>query len=227
MINIREEWLLTRLYFVRHGKTEWNLESRYQGAGGDSPLLSESYKEMALLAAHFQDISFNHIYASPIKRARVTAETIGRRLKSHPAISLLSRLEEFNLGKMEGMKFSDVEQRYPQEFENFRNHPDLYDPAEIGGESYLDVINRMTPAIIEIVNNNPHKNVMIVSHGAALNAEINHLLGTPLADLRKRGGLANTSTTIIESHDAGKSFSLIKWNDTSYLNKKLDETDLV
>lgn len=218
---------MTRLYFVRHGKTEWNLESRYQGAGGDSPLLSESYHEMKQLADHFQNVPFNHIYASPIKRARITAGTIARRLKSHPVISLMSRLEEFDLGKMEGMKFTDVKEQYPQEFENFRNHPDLYDPTEIGGESFVDVINRMTPAIIEIVRSNPQKNVMIVSHGAALNAEINHLLGTPLADLRKRGGLANTSTTILDSNDQGQSFSLVKWNDTSYLNKKLDETDLV
>jgi probable phosphoglycerate mutase len=84
----------------------------------------------------------------------------------------------------------------------------------------------MTPAVLSIVQNNPDDNVMVVSHGAALNAEMNHLLGTPLADLRKRGGLANTSTTILESTD-GKTFKLLKWNDTSYLNRKLDKTDLV
>jgi probable phosphoglycerate mutase len=215
------------LYFVRHGKTEWNLESRYQGAGGDSPLLPQSYEEMNLLGKHLAKVVFNHIYASPIKRARVTATTINRKLKKHPQISLLSRLEEFHLGKMEGMKFADVERQYPKDFDNFRNHPDLYDPTSIGGESYADVIKRMTPAIINIVQNNPNANVLIVSHGAALNAEMNALLGVPLADLRKRGGLANTSTTILESQDLGKSFQLIDWNDTSYLNRKLDETDLV
>ena len=31
-----------KLYFVRHGRTLWNLEGRFQGASGDSPLLSES-----------------------------------------------------------------------------------------------------------------------------------------------------------------------------------------
>lgn len=34
-----------KLYFVRHGKTEWNLEGRFQGANGDSPLLESSIKE--------------------------------------------------------------------------------------------------------------------------------------------------------------------------------------
>lgn len=128
---------------------------------------------------------------------------------------------------MEGMKFDDVKHQYPDQFENFRNHPDRYDPTAIGGESYLDVIKRMTPAIDVIVRNNPEDNVMVVSHGAALNAEINYLLGAKLADLRKRGGLANTSTTILDSQDGGRAFSLVKWNDTSYLNKQLDETDLV
>lgn len=218
---------MTKLYFVRHGKTEWNLESRYQGAGGDSPLLPQSYEEMDLLGEHFQKVPFAHIYASPIKRARVTAARINRKLKKHPKISLLSRLEEFHLGKMEGQKFADVEQQYPEEFENFRNHPDLYDPNAIGGESYQEVIDRMTPAITAIVKAYPDDIIMIVSHGAALNAEMNSLLGVPLADLRKRGGLANTSTTILESNDDGQSYQLIDWNDTSYLDKKLDPTDLV
>lgn len=31
-----------KLYFVRHGRTLWNLEGRFQGASGDSPLLPES-----------------------------------------------------------------------------------------------------------------------------------------------------------------------------------------
>lgn len=64
------------IYFVRHGKTQWNLQSRYQGAGGDSPLLPESYKEMKELAKYYYNVKFERIYASPIKRARVTAMKI-------------------------------------------------------------------------------------------------------------------------------------------------------
>ncbi len=227
VIYIRRDIWLTQLYFVRHGKTQWNLESRYQGAGGDSPLLKESYDEMNLLAKHFSKVPFAHVYASPIKRARITARVITEQLRGKPGLSLLSRLEEFHLGKMEGMKFDVVKEKYPAEFENFRNHPDLYDPTEIGGESFSDVINRMTPAIQMIVRNNPGKDVLIVSHGAALNAEINSLLGTSLPDLRKRGGLANTSTTILQTKDNGRTYQLVKWNDTSYLNRPIDPTDVV
>ena len=64
---------MTKVYLIRHGKTQWNLESRYQGANGDSPLLDQSYKEIELLAQSLMDVPLNHIYASPLKRARVTA----------------------------------------------------------------------------------------------------------------------------------------------------------
>ena len=39
-----------KIYFVRHGKTEWNLEGRFQGYSGDSALLPEAFEEIQLLA---------------------------------------------------------------------------------------------------------------------------------------------------------------------------------
>lgn len=217
-----------KIYFVRHGKTEWNLESRYQGAGGDSPLLDESYEQMNQLGEYLKDVKFKHAYSSPIKRARITASRVISHFNHQPKLSLWSRFEEFHLGKMEGQKFTDVQKQFPDSFDNFRNHPEKYDASEIGGESFRDVINRMQLAVYQIVNDSDEDdNVIVFSHGAALNALINSLLEVPLKDLRKRGGLANTSTTILETKDNGKSFQLVSWNNTDYLTKKLDKTDLI
>ncbi|MEJ6400782.1 histidine phosphatase family protein [Nicoliella lavandulae] len=220
---------MVKIYFIRHGKTEWNLESRYQGAGGDSPLLKTSYSEMDQLAKALKHIKFEHVFASPIKRARITAQHVRSQLDFIPEISLWNRLEEFHLGKMEGQKFMDVKAQFPEQFTNFREHPEKYDNHEIGGENFQEVIDRMTPAVKLIARDypNPDQNVMVVSHGAALNALINSLLNEPLADLRKRGGLSNTSTTILETVDQGQTFKLIKWNDTDYLNRPLDSTDTI
>lgn len=86
----------------------------------------------------------------------------------------------------------------------------------------------MQYAIKRVVNENDNEdNVIIFSHGAALNALINSLLGVEIKDLRKRGGLANTSTTILETTDGGKSFELVSWNNTEYLTKKTDKTDVI
>jgi probable phosphoglycerate mutase len=66
-----------KLFFLRHGKTEWNLESRYQGAGGDSPLLPQSYEEIKQAAVYLKQFQFAHVYASPIKRARFSQSPRG------------------------------------------------------------------------------------------------------------------------------------------------------
>lgn len=217
-----------KLYFIRHGKTQWNLEGRFQGAGGDSPLLPESYQQMVQVGQYLKGVSFRHIYASPIKRARVTAQHVGHELHQRIPLTLLSRLEEFHLGELEGRTFQEVQERFPAELDAFRNHPDKYVTDRVGGETFPEVIDRMTPAIQRIFrdNPNPEDNVMIVSHGAALNALINALLGVPLSDLRKKGGIRNTSVTVLETSD-GVHFDLIDWNNTSFLTAPVSPTDTI
>ena len=217
-----------KLYFIRHGKTQWNLEGRFQGAGGDSPLLPQSYQQMTQVGRFLRGTQFRHAYASPIKRARVTAQHVVRELHQRIPLTLLSRLEEFHLGELEGRTFKEVQATFPAELDAFRNHPDKYDTTAIGGETFPQVIDRMTPAIQRIVKDNPNAddNVLIVSHGAALNAEINALLGTPLADLRKRGGIRNTSVTVLETTD-GQHFNLVDWNNTSFLTTEPSPTDTI
>lgn len=218
---------MTKVYLIRHGKTQWNLESRYQGANGDSPLLKDSYREIELLASSLQRIPFDHAYTSPLKRARVTAQALLNHLNPEIPLTIDSRLKEFNLGKMEGMHFEDVAAKWPEVLKNFRHHPDKYDESLVEGESFLEVIARFRAAIEEYCRQYPNGNILVISHGAALNAAINALIGTPLAHLKDRGGLSNTSTTILTTND-DRHFELEKWNDTSYLHKsKVDPTDTI
>lgn len=218
---------MTKVYLIRHGKTQWNLESRYQGANGDSPLLKDSYREIELLASSLQRIPFEHAYTSPLKRARVTAQALLNHLNPEIPLTIDSRLKEFNLGKMEGMRFEDVATKWPEVLKNFRHHPDKYDESLVEGESFLEVIARFRAAIEEYCRQYPNGNILVISHGAALNAAINALIGTPLSHLKDRGGLSNTSTTILTTND-GRHFELEKWNDTSYLHKsKVDPTDTI
>lgn len=218
---------MTKVYLIRHGKTQWNLESRYQGANGDSPLLKDSYREIELLASSLQRIPFEHAYASPLKRARITAQALLNHLNPEIPLTIDSRLKEFNLGKMEGMHFEDVAAKWPEVLKNFRHHPDKYDESLVEGESFLEVIARFRAAIEEYCRQYPNGNILVISHGDALNAAINALIGTPLAHLKDRGGLSNTSTTILTTND-GRHFELEKWNDTSYLHKsKVDPTDTI
>lgn len=217
---------MTKLFFIRHGKTQWNLEGRYQGAHGDSPLLPSSYQEIDQLVSFLKKYHFAAIYSSPIKRACLTAKAIAKRLPQQLKVQPVAALREFDLGKMEGMKFSAVAKKYPQELTAFRHHADQYQAEKVAGESFPELFQRMTPAIQQIVAAHPQENVLIVSHGAALCAEIRHLLGYSLVDLRANGGLANTSTTILTT-TSGNTFKCLAWNKTDYLQRKLTASDIV
>jgi len=214
------------LYFVRHGKTEWNLEGKYQGGHGDSPLLPESLHDISLLAKRLQDTKIDHMYSSPLPRAKTTAETLIKDLKREIPLSVVRDLREFDLGIMEGRKFSELENEMPEVIYAFRHQPSDYDYDLIRGESFEKVAERTTNAVKKIVAENEAKsNVVIVSHGAALVTMIQSLLGTKVADIRKNGGLSNTSLTHLRFENG--EFRLIKWNETGYLGKKLESSDTI
>ncbi|VKI26445.1 phosphoglycerate mutase [Streptococcus pneumoniae] len=55
-----------KLYFVRHGRTLWNQEGRFQGASGDSPLLPESIETLKRLGQYLKEIPFDQIFIQVI-----------------------------------------------------------------------------------------------------------------------------------------------------------------
>ncbi|APX73036.1 histidine phosphatase family protein [Companilactobacillus allii] len=214
------------LYFVRHGKTEWNLEGKYQGGHGDSPLLPESIHDIKLLAQRLEDIQINNAYTSPLPRAKMTAETLLKDLNKSIPLTIIDGLREFDLGIMEGQKFVKLEKEIPEVIHAFRFEPSEYDAKRIKGETFEQVAMRTNQAVNDIVENNDENGaVLIVSHGAALVTCIQSLLGTKIADIRKDGGLSNTSLTHLRYTDGH--YSLVKWNETSYLDKKLSSTDTI
>ncbi|WP_164508314.1 histidine phosphatase family protein [Companilactobacillus kedongensis] len=217
---------MMELYFVRHGKTEWNLEGKYQGGHGDSPLLPESMEDIKLLAKRLNDVNIANAYTSPLPRAKTTAETLISDMNQTVTLTVVDGLREFDLGIMEGQKFVKLEKEMPEVIHAFRYEPIDYDSDRIKGESFEEVAKRTTAAVKKIVSeNDENASIVIVSHGAALVTLIQSLLGTKIADIRKDGGLSNTSLTHLQySNDE---FKLIKWNETGYLHKKLESTDTI
>jgi broad specificity phosphatase PhoE len=69
-----------KIYFVRHGKTQWNQERRLQGMTGDSPLYCQkALVEIAALGDYLADLKFDAIFSSPSKRAIDTAMILSER----------------------------------------------------------------------------------------------------------------------------------------------------
>ncbi len=206
-----------KLYFVRHGRTIWNLEGRFQGAGGDSPLLPESIDTLKVLGQYLNNIPFDDIYSSDLPRAVKSAKIIQSQLQSPCPLKSISDLREWQLGKLEGLKIATLNAIYPQQIKAFRSNLAQFDTRMFEAESLYSTTQR-TIQFIKSLKESPAENILIVGHGANLTASLRTLLGYKEAHLRKDGGLANASLTVLETDDF-ETFTLERWNDTSYQRK--------
>lgn len=88
------------LYLVRHGQTELNVQNILQGWQG-SPLTERGREQALTVRTAFaaRGVAFDHVYSSPLGRARRTAELI---IGEDRSIALVDNLREWHLGSLEG-----------------------------------------------------------------------------------------------------------------------------
>lgn len=132
-------------YITRHGETEWNTQKRMQG-WSDSELTANGISNAVSLGNRMKAIELDAIYASPSKRTFSTANLI-KGSREIPII-LDENLREINMGVWEGQTFSDIEQKYPIEYDAFWNTPHLY--KSLNGESFAMLHKRVLNAIHSI-----------------------------------------------------------------------------
>ncbi|MEX2805129.1 histidine phosphatase family protein [Streptococcus sp. H31] len=204
-----------KLYFVRHGKTLWNMEGRFQGAGGDSPLLEESIEECEALGRYLAHIPFDAVYSSDLKRAKETVRIINHQNKKPKIIHYTPALREWQLGKLEGSKISTMTSIYPQQMKAFRHNLAKFNASMFEAESVYQTTQRVRDLVFSL-RHKPFDNVLFIGHGANLTASIRSLLGFTPANLRRLGGLDNLSLTVLETNNF-EEYSCLLWNDRSYL----------
>ena len=108
-----------KLYFIRHGRTEWNEEGRFQGSNGDSPLLPASIHQLEKLGKYLATVPFDAAFASDLPRAVHTAQIILDQLETPLELQATPALREWNLGKLEGAKISTIQLSIPNKWMPF------------------------------------------------------------------------------------------------------------
>ena len=207
-----------KLYFVRHGRTEWNEEGRIQGANGDSPLLESSIQQLEALGRHLSQTHFDAAYSSDLPRAVHTAQILLKQNQHPTSLQETPALREWRLGSLEGRKIVELKALYPEEMKAFRHNLAEFHYDIFGAESVEETTQR-TGNFIKSLKDKSGEAILIVGHGANLTASIRSLLGYKTEELRKNGGLNNASVTILTTDDF-EHFYLETWNDTSYLETK-------
>ncbi len=206
---------MTELYLVRHAQTAGNQQRAFQGLT-DADLSAEGEKQLERLAGRFADVAIDRIYTSPLTRARKTAEAVNRH--HGVEITVEPALVEIDAGDLEGMPFAEVFAKYPDEIGRFMNAPECF--AMPGGESMVQVYERMTAAIGQIVRQNRGGRVAVVSHGCALQNYLAFALGFGQKGIAMAPICYNTGITHIRYTSSGLPF-VAYLNDASHLDAEM------
>lgn len=163
---------------VRHGETPWNREGRYQGRT-DIPLSPEGEAQVRALGQRLAAIPITVAVASPLSRARRTAEAIlaGRDVE----LALDEDLLEISHGAWEGKLASDVELEHAEMFGVWRSGPGRNAPAGPGAETLGDVEARAWAAFSRVVGRlGEDDTALVVAHDAVNRVILCRVLGLPL-----------------------------------------------
>jgi alpha-ribazole phosphatase len=200
---------MMRLVLVRHGATENNIEQRYTGQL-DVPLNALGQRQAWALASALADERFDALLASDLRRARQTAEAIGR--QRDRAIELDADLREFDMGEWQGRTYAEIVAASPTALASWQHSPDTAPPP--GGETVLAVRDRAARVVARCLAAYPDGRVLCVTHGGVIGVLLCHLLEI---ELRQRWRFRRDNAAITEL-DIGPDYAiLMRLNETCHL----------
>lgn len=167
--------MTTRICFIRHGETDWNVAKRIQGQLDIQ--LNETGRSQALAmafnAAHYD---FYAIYSSDLCRALDTAKRVAERrgLK----VNTLPNLRERHFGILQGLTADEAMQQYPEVHASYivREVNCDFD----SGESMLDFAERVKEAVKQLIKQHPNQTIAVVSHAGVLEIIYRQATSRPL-----------------------------------------------
>lgn len=160
----------SRLVFVRHGQTDYNIGGRVQGQI-DIALNDVGRKQAEVMGPYVAEYEPTLIVSSDLSRAWDTASEIAR----HTSCELVSdeRIRERAFGQLEGLSIDELTRDFAEEYRVWK---DTGECPKAGVESRAAVGERFVAAIAERVSHETGTYVF-VSHGSAIVQAITHLLG--------------------------------------------------
>lgn len=202
-----------RILLARHGETPWNAEGRYQGRR-DIPLSPIGEQQARQLGERLREVSITRALASPLSRARRTAElALGEARAS--MLQIDEGLAEIGHGDWEGLLASEIRARDPERLTAWREDPaSVLMPGE-GGESLQIVLDRAWPAFARACEGlAADDTLLLVAHDAVNRLLLCRVLGLPL-DRLWSFRQAPTTLNLLEGEQVD-ALEVVRLNDCSH-----------
>lgn len=170
---------MTIVLLIRHATNDYVKENRLAGWTPGVHINATGQREADALATRLNHIAIHAIYSSPLERAVETAQAVAFCQKLE--VRIRQDLGELGMGDWTGKTIKELENE--ELWKKLQSTP-----AEVrvpGGESFVEMQQRLVGAIDAIAAAHPKEIVAIVSHADPLKSAIAYYLGMPLNDFQR------------------------------------------
>lgn len=201
---------IKKIFLVRHGQTDYNLQGIVQGSGVDSSLNDKGRDQAKAFFETYRSIAFDKIYVSGLKR---TLETVKLFTDTGIPYEKLPELNEISWGTKEGQKITPEEDAYYHwMLEQWQKGKT--DLRIEGGESPEEVAVRQQRALEKIFSREEERTILICMHGRAIRILLCQLLNYPLYSMDM---FEHENLCLYLLEHTGTMMSVRKYNDIQHL----------
>lgn len=208
----------TRIALVRHAESVGNAERIMTGHRSCTGLTSLGAKQAEALAARLERTGelagAAVLYSSILPRARQTAALISAALGDPPRQETCD-LCEMHPGDADGLSWDEYERDYGL----FSPRSEPTRALSPGGESWLQVLDRVEAVLHRLALAHPARLVVAVTHGGVIDASMVRILGLPANGTGVR--LRNYNTSLTEWQHTGARWALIRYNDIGHITDEI------
>ncbi|MBN9619248.1 MAG: histidine phosphatase family protein, partial [Actinobacteria bacterium] len=197
--------------YVRHGSTAHSHRRLFSGHN-DLPLDAvgrRQAEDVAALIADLDDVDV--VLTSPLRRARETAEAIAGR--DGLDVEVVDGLIEVDYGRWEGLRFAEVQARWPDELDAWLTDETVAPPE---GESFASATRRVQALLADLLRRYPRRRVVAVSHVTPIKTALRLALGAPHETIF-RFHLEPASLSVVDYYaDGGCDVKMLNRGETRY-----------
>ncbi len=176
--------MATRVIIVRHGQSNYNAEKRIQGRCDESILTEKGREDAKLLGSVLKNLKIDQIYASPLQRAKLTAEIIQSCLTNPPPLQATEKLLEIDLPLWEKWVKQDVIAQFPEDYRCWHERPHEFKMVLKDGTEHYPVLSLYEQAKAfwqTALTQHSGQTLLIVAHNGINRCLILSAVGMPVA----------------------------------------------
>ncbi|MEM7063981.1 MAG: histidine phosphatase family protein [Cyanobacteria bacterium P01_B01_bin.77] len=176
----------SRIILVRHGRSTFNDQGRYQGSSDEAVLTLKGIETARQVGDYLRHIPIDTVYTSPLMRAKQTAREILKAIDDKQPISVTvsNYLREIDLSIWEGLTYEYVRYHHKETYTCWQQYPDEFKLPAADGTYHFPIndLYKRAQTFWSGLPYAPGKTILVVSHGGTNHALISTALGLSAKD---------------------------------------------